>query len=187
MRRAAAWVTGFLVTFAAAGAFAHALNLFVHEEGGAIKGSAYFTGGVPAKNVTVRAIDSADKIVAELQTDAEGNFVYTGPRPGEGLRFVVSTPDGHRAESTLEGPASVQPATADAATTTASSTSPSASQATSYERQLGAIQEAFDRLEHRLWLRDVIGGIGYSQCGSTWYQPYYQGTTVQYVIVNPPQ
>nr|WP_321400543.1 hypothetical protein [uncultured Desulfobacter sp.] len=33
----------------------------------------------------------------------------------------------------------------------------------------------------------IIGGIAYRQCGSTWYQPYYQGTTVQYIVVNPPR
>ena len=33
----------------------------------------------------------------------------------------------------------------------------------------------------------VVGGIGYSQCGSTWYEPYYSGTTVQYMAVSPPQ
>ncbi|MCL1633962.1 DUF6515 family protein [Luteimonas sp. SX5] len=32
----------------------------------------------------------------------------------------------------------------------------------------------------------IVDGIGYSQCGSTWYQPRYSGTTVQYVVVNPP-
>ena len=33
----------------------------------------------------------------------------------------------------------------------------------------------------------VVNGISYSQCGSTWYQPQYAGTTVQYVVVNPPR
>ena len=33
----------------------------------------------------------------------------------------------------------------------------------------------------------VVDGIGYSQCGSTWYQPYYSGSTVEYTAVNPPQ
>jgi hypothetical protein len=33
----------------------------------------------------------------------------------------------------------------------------------------------------------IVDGIGYSQCGSTWYQPYYMGTTVQYSVVNAPQ
>ncbi len=33
----------------------------------------------------------------------------------------------------------------------------------------------------------VVGGIAYNQCGSTWYQPYYMGTTVEYVVVDSPQ
>jgi hypothetical protein len=33
----------------------------------------------------------------------------------------------------------------------------------------------------------VVDGIGYSQCGSTWYQPFYSGTSVQYAVVSPPQ
>jgi hypothetical protein len=33
----------------------------------------------------------------------------------------------------------------------------------------------------------VVNGIGYSQCGTVWYQPQYVGTTVQYVVVNSPR
>ena len=32
-----------------------------------------------------------------------------------------------------------------------------------------------------------IGPTLYQQCGSYWYQPQYVGTTVQYVVVNPPR
>lgn len=32
----------------------------------------------------------------------------------------------------------------------------------------------------------IVNGIAYQQCGSTWYQPQYSGTTVQYIVVNPP-
>lgn len=31
-----------------------------------------------------------------------------------------------------------------------------------------------------------VNGVTYQQCGSTWYQPQYAGTTVQYVVVNAP-
>ena len=31
----------------------------------------------------------------------------------------------------------------------------------------------------------VVNGIGYSNCGGTWYQPQYVGTSVQYVVVAP--
>nr|WP_295461061.1 DUF6515 family protein [uncultured Thiodictyon sp.] len=30
------------------------------------------------------------------------------------------------------------------------------------------------------------GGVTYQRCGSTWYQPRYSGTSVQYVVVNSP-
>lgn len=32
-----------------------------------------------------------------------------------------------------------------------------------------------------------VNGITYQQCGSTWYQPQYVGTAVQYVVVVPPR
>lgn len=32
----------------------------------------------------------------------------------------------------------------------------------------------------------VVNGISYQQCGSTWYQPQYAGTAVQYVVVPAP-
>jgi UDP-3-O-[3-hydroxymyristoyl] glucosamine N-acyltransferase len=31
-----------------------------------------------------------------------------------------------------------------------------------------------------------VGGVTYQQCGSTWYQPRYAGSSVQYVVVNSP-
>ena len=33
----------------------------------------------------------------------------------------------------------------------------------------------------------VVNGVGYSNCGGTWYQPQYVGTSVQYVVVAPLQ
>ena len=32
-----------------------------------------------------------------------------------------------------------------------------------------------------------MGAVIYQQCGSSWYQPQYAGSTVQYVVVNPPR
>jgi hypothetical protein len=32
----------------------------------------------------------------------------------------------------------------------------------------------------------VSGGVTYQQCGSTWYQPQYAGTSVTYVVTSPP-
>jgi len=33
----------------------------------------------------------------------------------------------------------------------------------------------------------VVGGISYQQCGSTWYEPQFAGTSVSYVVVSPPR
>ncbi|POF32631.1 DUF6515 family protein [Roseibium marinum] len=33
----------------------------------------------------------------------------------------------------------------------------------------------------------VVNGIVYQQCGNAWYAPQYQGTTVNYIVVNPPR
>lgn len=33
----------------------------------------------------------------------------------------------------------------------------------------------------------IVNGISYQQCGSTWYQPQYSGSQVNYIVVNPPQ
>ncbi|SNS61204.1 hypothetical protein SAMN06295912_11071 [Sphingomonas laterariae] len=33
----------------------------------------------------------------------------------------------------------------------------------------------------------VVNNYTYQQCGSVWYQPQYSGSTVQYVVVNPPR
>lgn len=33
----------------------------------------------------------------------------------------------------------------------------------------------------------VINGLAYQQCGSTWYQPQMSGTSTTYIVVNPPR
>ena len=33
----------------------------------------------------------------------------------------------------------------------------------------------------------MVGGLTYQQCGSTWYQPQFAGTSVTYVVVNAPR
>jgi len=33
----------------------------------------------------------------------------------------------------------------------------------------------------------VVDLVTYNQCGSTWYQPSFEGSTTTYTVVNPPQ
>jgi hypothetical protein len=32
-----------------------------------------------------------------------------------------------------------------------------------------------------------VNGLTYQQCGSTWYQPEFSGSTINYIVVNAPQ
>ena len=32
----------------------------------------------------------------------------------------------------------------------------------------------------------VVGGATYRRCGSTWYMPQMQGTSITYIVVAPP-
>jgi hypothetical protein len=32
-----------------------------------------------------------------------------------------------------------------------------------------------------------VNGLTYQQCGSSWYQPEFSGSAVNYVVVNPPR
>ena len=32
----------------------------------------------------------------------------------------------------------------------------------------------------------IVNGITYQQCGGTWYEPHFYGTTTEYVVVNAP-
>ncbi len=130
-------------------AAAHSLNLFVHgSNDGTVAGNAYFTGGDPARNLTVRVEDSKGNVLDETATDAEGNFSYKADPSFGAIKFVVSTDDGHRAAASVQF--NMPPASPTGA---AAATAPTS--------DIAVLHEAIQKLESRLWLRDVIGGIGY--------------------------
>lgn len=133
--------------------FAHSLNLFVRDEGDSVKGSVYFTGGTPAMGLAIQVLDENGTEIGGATSDENGDFVYTGAHTEGPVRFVVTTADGHRAEAALAANA------ASPSSDVAPAGVPGSTQ--SYEADLTEIHEAIDRLEHRIWLRDVIGGIGY--------------------------
>ncbi len=33
----------------------------------------------------------------------------------------------------------------------------------------------------------MVGNVAYQQCGGVWYRPQYAGSSVSYVVVNPPR
>ncbi len=130
-------------------ATAHSLNLFVHGNAdGTVTGNAYFTGGDPAQNLAVRIEDPKGKLLGETTTDAAGNFKYSGDPSVGVMKFVVTTEDGHRAAANVEFSAAAAP-------------TPVTPAASASNDDIAGLYKAIDTLEHRLWMRDVIGGIGY--------------------------
>ena len=81
-------------------AAAHKVKLFATAEGPDIHGYAYYTtGGVP-KDATVQVQDRDGNLLAEVPTDAEGQFMFTATERRD-YQLVLELADGHRASFTV--------------------------------------------------------------------------------------
>lgn len=97
-RSFAGWM--FLALALAGGAapvLAHKLQLFAFADGNRVEGSAYFSGGGGARGASIRVFDAENRLVADLQPDADGSFNWVAPSPMDYL-LVAETGDGHRVE-----------------------------------------------------------------------------------------
>ena len=130
-------------------ASAHRVRVFAALEDGVAKGSVYFSKGSKAANVKVEVQDAAGKKLADVETDANGEFKYK-PTGDGALKFVVNTGDGHVCDYSLGG----------AAPTLPDSPLPDAG-TKELSRQLRALQQQLDDYGAQTQLRDVVGGIGY--------------------------
>lgn len=143
-----------IVTFGVAiSAAAHEMHLYVAAEGNSLKGKAYFEDDAPAANMTVLVETEEGEEIASLSTDEDGTFVYT-PDAAHLLVFVATTPDGHRETfkvDAAEVASILTPPVAGAEEITGDRLA----------QQIAALREQTNDLQQRLWLRDVIGGIGY--------------------------
>lgn len=133
-------------------ASAHRVRVFAALEDGVAKGSVYFSKGAKAANVKVEVQDAAGKRLADVETDANGEFQYKPAGDGT-LKFVVNTGDGHVCGYTLGGSAAATPAAAPAPLPDAGTKELS--------RQIRALQQQLDDYGAQTQLRDVVGGIGY--------------------------
>jgi hypothetical protein len=85
---------------------AHKLCLFATADGRCISGQAYVRDGEPVREAVVSIFAPDGKKLAEVKTDAQGNFTWTAPFRCD-HRLVVDGGEGHTAEYTL--PASELP------------------------------------------------------------------------------
>lgn len=132
-------------------AFAHALHIFAYAEGTVIHGSVSGGGNVAA-GVPVRILAPDGSIQGETVTDDDGQFRYRAASAGD-FRIIADTVDGHRAEFAVtvgNSPPSAQGPQAMPADWEAA-----------LARQVGPLRMEIAQLRERVWIRDVLGGIGY--------------------------
>ena len=152
-------------------AMAHRLNVFAAYDGTRVSGEAYFTGGTKAEGIAIRALGPDDKFLAEVQTDAGGEFVFPALPPTD-LEIVADAGDGHVAKFRLSAAEmGGSPAMAEASTPSASSVlGPATSAAaTTLEqavdravaRRIAPLQRQIAEYESKIRLHDILGGIGY--------------------------
>ena len=138
-----------LALFASGYAAAHDLKIFASVENGVIHVRAYHPGGGALANADVSVRGPGNEVLATLTTDDEGRAEFTPPGRARYM-FIVETPDGHRAEFSLD-PDEIPEDMGHRLVEIEDAVS----------RQLRPLREQLDQLENTIRLRDILGGIGY--------------------------
>ncbi|WP_460166003.1 hypothetical protein [Thermostilla marina] len=189
LHAAALVITFFSMGLSAETAAAHQVYVFAAPVGMRIEGRAYFRGGSPCKHCPVRVITEDQSEPVVIETDEQGNFSYEMPKPQD-VRIVVDAGEGHTAEYTITAEefgteaGDIQTAAAESESALPKEGPPqgdkvaSAAVETSGEHEPGAesdaavqvaalrtqiirLREDVQALRERLWLRDILGGIGF--------------------------
>ncbi|MCQ9617580.1 carboxypeptidase-like regulatory domain-containing protein [Paenalcaligenes niemegkensis] len=146
LQRACGLFLGLAVLFSGP-ALSHALLVSAHAGQEAISGQAFYSDGTPAADEAVELFSPPDskQIQLSVQTNGSGNFTFSDLSPGS-YRVVAYGMEGHRAQADilLQNPRSADNGTMqiDAA-------------------DIALLRQDIARLEARIRLSDIVGGIGY--------------------------
>jgi len=156
-------------------ALAHKMKIFASATGATILGYAYFNADSRAVQTKVTVQGGDGSTVYTGRTDDKGQFAVQATRRMDHHISVIGE-DGHMATFTVtaaELPDSLPPAEG-AAPAPAPAAVPAAAAAPvvgsddlrsfidqSVSRQLRPLREQIDAYQEKIWLHDVIGGIGY--------------------------
>jgi|GEM_PF-1541172 len=144
---------------------AHRVDVAVRVVGRTVEGLARFHGGRPVTGAVVELRGASGDVLSTAVTDEGGRFAVPVSRR-EALEVVVLTADGHAARvrlaaealpPVLEGPPRAEPRPNGEELASRVVESVGAEVA----RQLEPISDRLARLEGRVAIRDVLGGLGY--------------------------
>lgn len=132
-------------------AAAHGLRVSAQAEAEGLRGQAFYADGSPARDERVALYEGdAAQPLAQARTDADGRFRLPLTHAGR-YRVVVDGDEGHRAEAAV-----VWAPMAAAATAAVDA----AQLAAAVRAEVAPLREDLARLEGRIRLSDLIGGIG---------------------------
>jgi nickel transport protein len=152
-------------------ASAHALKVFAAAEGHRVEGRVYYAGGGPVRDARVTVLTPDGRVLAQLESTADGTFAYEPVELVDQL-IRVQTLEGHAAEWTVtanafasapetRGGQSTAPALGGFAAAAPESAGLEAAVEQAVARQVRPLREELLAYAERVRLQDLLGGIGY--------------------------
>lgn len=161
----------FLLLLTGSSAFAHKLKVFAYVENENISGYCYYPGGARAKGVDINFCNEKGDTVLSGKSDEKGEFEF---KPAEAGRYklVAQTPDGHGSSFEVAYSSNDKPSTAvaeeeseDGKKTVTEGTAKKAevkgNELSEINGRLAAIEEMLVRQEEKLYIRDLLGTVGF--------------------------
>ncbi|MCS7203978.1 MAG: hypothetical protein NZ809_05990 [Thermodesulfovibrio sp.] len=158
-----------LVFIPSVSVYAHKVNTYAYREGNKISGECYFVDGSPCKNSKVEVYDEKGKKIFETVTDEKGQYSFLTEQRGQ-LKLVIFAGEGHTAIYKLEA---VTEKRKEGITKRENQLKQKTSTKEDEIKQIvdevidtkiqglrGEIADLRKKLD-RVYLRDIIGGIGY--------------------------
>lgn len=128
-------------------AVAHSLHLFAQYDGQKLSGRAYYSDQTPAAKHYL-AIYQQNNLLLETLTDEQGRFQQPFALQVP-ITLIVEGEEGHKAQADL-APQSQE-----------TLPQPPQTQCQGEQQALYLLREDIDQLSHKLFWRDILGGIGY--------------------------